>query len=262
MDTMVKRNKYVEIDELFQTRRELTLKNNASKINVYKDAIELLFYLGDVLQARLYEETEKSGKLLDEPKVLIPILYDRNNHYLIAAYKLTSNCLINPAYLNLRVVFETIAKMYLLHLTKKEADLLYKKQLDMLSKDEKKDLNKNYGGLKPFKVREILYCGKMKEQIDKLYGNLSNSAHPSIVSANSDFIYRDDTVADALNLTLALSSANLIVIYETYFDKFNKEDNSEIKNTLDKIAEELGGVMINMIPNNLKKNQKLSYNKI
>jgi len=108
MDSIVKRRKYVEIDVLFQTQKKLTLKNHANEIKIYKETIELLFYLRDILDARIREDTRVSGKPLSGPKALIPILYDRNNHYLIAAYKLTSNCLINPAYLNLRVVFETI----------------------------------------------------------------------------------------------------------------------------------------------------------
>ena len=259
MNPIVKRRKYVEIDALFQARKELTLKNHANKINIYKDTIELLFYLRDILNARIYEDTRVSGTPLSGPKALIPILYDRNNHYLIAAYKLTSNCLINPAYLNLRVVFETIAKMYLLHLTEKEADLFYKSQLDELGEEEKKEFKSYYRWLGPKIIRNILYSDEKKRLIDEFYGLISNSAHPSIKCAMIDFDYRDETVTDALHLTLALSCANIIAIHETYFDKFNEEDVTEIINTLDKIAIELGGFMIDMIPNNpnLKKKPKI-----
>jgi hypothetical protein len=259
MDPIVKRRKYVEIDASFQTRKELTLKNHANKIDIYKDTIELLFYLSDILNARIYEDTKVSGKPLSGPKALIPILYDRNNHYLIAAYKLTSNCLINPAYLNLRVVFETIAKMYLLHLTGKEADLFYKSQLSALSVNEEEEFKSKYRWLGPKTVRNTLYSDEKKLQINDFYKQISNSAHPSIKSAMSDFEYRDETVTDALHLTLALSSANMIVIHETYFDKFNEEEETEITNTLVKIAKELGGFMIDMIPNNpnLKKKPKI-----
>ena len=225
-------------------------KNHTDKINIFRDTIELLFYLRDILNARIYEDIEVSGQPLSGPKALIPILYDRNNHYLIAAYKLTSNCLINPAYLNLRVVFETIAKIYLLHLTEKEADLFYKSQLSKLSVNEEKEFKSKYSWLGPKTVRNILYSDKKKLQINEFYEQISNSAHPSIISAMSDFEYRDETVTDALHLTLALASANMIVIHETYFDKFNEEAETEIINTLDKIAKELGGFMIDMIPNN------------
>ncbi len=250
MDPIVKRRKYVEIDTPFQTRKELALKNHANTINIYKDTIELLFYLRDILNARIYEEVKVSGKSFSGPKALIPILYDRNNHYLIAAYKLTSNCLINPAYLNLRVVFETIAKMYLLHLTEKEADLFYKSQLNEMSVNEKKEFEGTFKWLGPAKVRNILYSDEKKLQINEFYKQISNSAHPSIKSAMNDFDYRDETVTDALHLTLALSCANIIAIHETFLDKFNEEEVTEIINTLDEIAEELGGVMIDMIPNN------------
>lgn len=251
MDPIVKRREYAEIDALFQTRKELTSRNHTNKINIYQDTIELLFYLSDILNARLLEETQESGKLMSGPKALIPFLIDRNIHYLIASYKLTSNCLINPAYLNLRVVFETITKMYLLHLTEKEADLFYKSQLDELSEEEEKEFKSNkYGRLGPKIVRKTLYSNDKKHHMDKLYGMISNSAHPSIISAMSDFGYRDDTVNDALNLTLAFSSANIIAIHETFFDKFNKEVVTEIHNTIDKIAIELDEIMFDMIPNN------------
>ena len=250
MELSVKRRECTEIESIFQTRKELMFKNHTDKINIFRDAIELLFYLRDILMAMIDEDTKVSGQPLSGPKALIPILYDRNNHYLIAAYKLTSNCLINPAYLNLRVVFETIAKMYLLHLTEKEADLFYKSQLSKLSVNEEKEFKSKFGWLGPKEVRNILYSGEKKLQINEFYKQISNSAHPSIKSAMNDFDYRDETVTDALHLTLALSSANMIVIHETYFDKFNEEEETEIINTLDKIAKELGGFMIDMIPNN------------
>jgi hypothetical protein len=250
MESSVKRRKCTEIESIFQTRKELMFKNHTDEINIFRDTIELLFYLRDILNAMIYEDTKVSGKPLSGPKALIPILYDRNNHYLIAAYKLTSNCLINPAYLNLRVVFETIAKIYLLHLTEKEADLFYKSQLSELSVNEEKEFKSKYRWLGPKQVRNILYSGRKKDQINDFYEQISNSAHPSIKSAMIDFDYRDETVTDALHLTLALSCANMIAIHETYFDKFNGEEVTEIINTLDKIAEELGGFMIDMIPNN------------
>ena len=250
MDPIVKRRKYVEIDTPFQTRKELALRNHANTINIYKDTIELLFYLGDILNAMIYEDVKVSGQSFSGHKALIPILYDRNNHYLIAAYKLTSNCLINPAYLNLRVVFETIAKMYLLHLTETEANLFYNSQLGKLSANEKKDFTGKFNWLGPSIVRNILYSGEKKRQINEFYRQISNSAHPIIESAMIDFYYRDETVTDALHLTLALSCANMIAIHETYVDKFNGEAVTEIRNTLDKITKELGGFMIDMIPNN------------
>lgn len=250
MNPIVKRREYTEIDASFQTRIELTSRNHTNKINIYQDTMELLFYLSDILNVKILEEAQESGKQMSGPKALIPILIDRNNHYLIASYKLTSNCLINPAYLNLRVVFETITKMYLLHLTEKEADLFYKSQLDELTEKEQQEFKKTFRWLAPNIVRKILYSNDKKYQMNRLYEIISNSAHPSIRSAMSDFDYRDDTVTDVLNMILAFSSANIIAIHETFFDKFNKEVTTEIHNTIDKIAIELDDFMFDMIPNN------------
>ena len=140
----VKRRKCTEIESVLQIRKDFISKEYVNKINIFRDSVELLFYLRDILNARFYEEHKKTNKPLDGPKALIPILFDRNNHYLIAAFKLALSGLNNPAYLNLRTVFEGINLIYLLHLTEKEADLFYKKQLNILTTSEKKDFKKTF----------------------------------------------------------------------------------------------------------------------
>lgn len=251
MEPKVSRRTYTVIEKALETRRDSISQKYSGKINSFQETMELLFYLSDILNARFYEDYKKSGKQLDGPKAMIPILFDRNSHYLIAAHKLASIYgLINPCYLNLRVVFEGIMQIYLLHLTGREAELFYKEQLDLLTSTEKKEFKEKYERLKPVKVRNILYTDTKKQQMNDFYGKISNSTHPSIISAMSDFIQKDATIEDALNLTLGLSAANIIAINETYFDKFEPEDVNEIGNTLDKIAKELGGVMVDMVPNN------------
>lgn len=247
----VRRRSYSDIESAFQTRRDSILKVYSGKINIFQETIELSFYLSDILNARFYEDYKKNNKPLDGPKALVPILFDRNNHYLIAAHKLASLFgLINPCYQNLRSVFEVINQIYLLHLTDIEADLFYKKQLDLLTSTEKNELKDRHENLKPAKVRKLLYTGTKKQQADDFYKMISNSTHPSIISAMSDFILRDETIKDALDLTLGLSAANIIAIHETYFEKFEQEEVDEITNMMDKIAKELGDVIVDIIPNN------------
>ncbi len=246
----VKRRKCTEIESVLQIRKDFISKEYVNKINIFRNSVELLFYLSDILNARFYKEYKKTNKPLDGPKALIPILFDRNNHYLIAAFKLALSGLNNPAYLNLRTVFEGINLIYLLHLTEKEADLFYKNQLNILTPSEKKDFIETYKRLKPAKIRNTLFINTKKDKIVEFYNQISNSTHPSIISAISDFILREETSTDVLNLTLGLSAANLIVIKETYFEKFDKEEVDEITNIKDKIAIELGGFMVDMIPNN------------
>lgn len=249
MDPIIKRQTYIEIDAVFQNRNEQSLKNYTNEIKILEDVIELSFYLLRVLEDRNYDDTVKSGKPLSGPKALIPILYHRNIYYLIATHKLTLNGLINPAHLNLRVVFETIMQIYLLHLTEKEADLLYKSKLNILEGQEIKDFKKKYEKLRPIKVRKTLYSGDRLSIINKLYHQLSNSAHPNIESAMNEFQYKSEAIKDVIHTTLVISFANIVAIHESYFDKFDEEEIIEISNTFDKITNELG-FMIDMIPNN------------
>lgn len=251
MEPKISRRTYTLIESVFETKRDSILKKYSGKINTFQETMELLFYLSDILDARLYIDYKKTGKQLDGPKAMILILYDRNSHFLIAAHKLASLFgLMNPCYLNIRAVFEGIMQIYLLHLTGREAELFYKEQLDLLTPTEKKEFKEKYERLKPVKVRNILYTGTMNQQMNDFYKQISNSTHPSIKNTMSDFILRDETIEDALNLTLGLSAANIIAIRETYFEKFEEEEVDEISVVMDKIAKELGGFMINMIPNN------------
>lgn len=258
MEPKVSKRSYREIESIFDSRRDSISQKYSGRIVTFQDTMELLFYLNDILHIRFFEDYNKTGKQLDGPKAMIPILFFRNNHYLIAAHKLVSVFgLINPCYLNLRAVFEGIMQIYLLHLTGREAELFYKEQIDILTPADKKEYKDQYERLKPAKVRNILYTDTKKQQIDNFYKEISNSAHASIKSAMSDFIPRDVSIDDALNLTLGLSAANIVAIHETYFDNFNKEELDEISNTLDNIAKELGGIMIDMIPNNPTFKEKL-----
>ena len=59
-----------------------------------------------------------------------------------AAYKLACIGLNNPAYLNLRTVFEGITQMYLLHFTDREAYIFYRQQLGTLTEDGRKRVEK------------------------------------------------------------------------------------------------------------------------
>lgn len=250
MQPEVKRLSYSEIDKTFQNRKDIISETYASKIDVFQDIIELSFHLARVLNARFNEEYEATGKKMTGAEALIPILFERNNHYLIAVHELGLIGLSNPSYLNLRAIFEGITQIYLLHLTDKEADLFYKDQLERLNASEKKELRRDYNWLSQAKVRDILYSGTKKDDLKKLYSVLSNSTHPSVKGAMGDFTLKHNVVIDILDVSLILSVANLIAINESYFEKINEEEMDDIGEALDKVAKELNNEMREMIPNN------------
>ncbi|TGC10636.1 hypothetical protein [Methanolobus halotolerans] len=245
----IKRREYNDIESILLYRKDIIFKDHAAKLDIFQDAIELLFYLTTILNARFLDDLTVTGNTLKGPRSIIPVLFERNNHYLLAAYKLACIGLNNPAYLNLRAVFEGITHMYMLHLTDREADLLHKQQLGVLTADEEKELKNKHHWLRPSRIREVLYIGEKKKQIDDFYILISNSAHPGIKSAMGDFDYRKEVTFDVLTVSLALTAANLQTITETHFDKIYAEEMEEIKITMKKVAQELDGFIVNIIPN-------------
>ncbi|MCZ7383287.1 MAG: hypothetical protein O8C63_00880 [Candidatus Methanoperedens sp.] len=256
MVTEIKNQYYKKFDEFLQTKHEVILEKYVDKIDLIKEVIDYSLHLRYVMNAVFFEEVQKTGKKLDGPTALIPFLYDKNNHYLIAAYKLAVFGLINPSNSILRAIFEGITQIYLLYLTNNEAELYYKKQLGLLTPVEKKELKNKYHNLKPQMVRNILYCESKKKQIEDFYSVISNTTHPSIIGAMGDIGLEDEIMKDTLGGILALGSANIIAYYEIYSDDL--DNNCEIPNDLlYKVSKELDGFMIDIIPNKPTYSEKL-----
>lgn len=245
----IRRRDYSEIESILLYRKDIISKKHVSKLKTFQDTIGLLFYLTAVLNSRFLEDLSIKGEHLKGPKSIIPVLFERNNHYLIAAYKLACIGLNSPSYLNLRAVFEGNTHMYLLHLTDREADLFYKQQLGTLTADEKNDLRSKYQWLRPSRIRDVLYTGEKKKQIDEFYILISNSAHPGVKNAMGDFDYREEITVDVLSVALALSAVSLITINDIYFDRFSKEEIEEIENTINRVTQELDAQVVDIVPN-------------
>lgn len=254
-----KRRDYNDIESILLYRKDIIFKEHAAKLDIFQDSIELLFYLTTVLNTGFVDELKITGKRPEGPGVIIPVLFERNNHNLIAAYKLACIGLNNPAYLNLRTVFEGITHMYLLHLAGREAYIFYRQQLGKLTKDEEKELRNKHHWLRPSRVREVLYTGEKKEQLDDFYILISNSAHPGIKRAIGDFDYREEVTVDVLSISLALVAASLMTVKNIYPDKIGEKEVEEIDNILTRVTRELNGQVIDITPNHpgLKRDQVL-----
>ena len=159
----------------------------------------------------------------------------------------------------MRVVFEGITQIYLLHLTTKEAELFYKKQLDLLTDPEKEVWKTTYRYLTPQMVRNILYCEPKKTQMTDFYTVLSNTSHPSIIGAIGDIELKDEIVMDTLSGILALGISNIIAFNEIYSDKYNTKTIYAINNLLDKVTNQMKDQMIDIVPNNPSFTARLKY---
>jgi hypothetical protein len=244
-----KRRDYNDIESTFLYRKDIIFKEHAAKLDIFQNSIELLFYLTKVLNAGFLNEFKKTGKRLEGPRTIIPVLFERNNHNLIAAYKLACIGLNNPAYLNLRTVFEGITQMYVLHLTDREAYIFYKQQLGTLTETEEKELKNKHHWLRPSRIRQLLYTGEKKKQVDDFYILISNAAHPGIKRAMGDFDYRKEVTVDVLSILLALSAASFMIVKDIYPAMVGEEEAEEIDNLLNRITQELNGQVMDISPN-------------
>jgi hypothetical protein len=244
-----KRRDYNDIESTFLYRKDIIFKEHAAKLDIFQNSIELLFYLTTVLNARFIDEFKTTGKRPDGPKSIIPVLFERNNHNLIAAYKLACIGLNNPAYLNLRTVFEGITQMYLLQLTEREAYIFYRQQLGTLTETEEKELKNKHHWLRPSRIRQLLYTGEKKKLVDDFYMLISNAAHPGIKRAIGDFDYREEVTDDVLSILLALSAASFIIVKDIYPDMVGEEEAEEIDDLLNRITQKLNGQVMDISPN-------------
>ncbi|TQD23511.1 hypothetical protein [Methanolobus vulcani] len=249
MHTGKNRRDYNDIESIFSYRKDIIFSEHAAKLAIFQDSIELLFYLTTVLNAGFRDEVKRTSKRPDDPKSIIPVLFERNNHNLIAAYKLACIGLNNSTYLNLRTVFEGITQMYLLQLTDREAYIFYKQQLGTLTETEEKELKNKHHWLRPARIRQLLYTGEKKKQVDGFYILISNAAHPGIKRAIGDFDYREEVTVDVLSILLALSAASLVSIKNIYSSMINEEETEEIDNMLDRVTQELNGQVMDISPN-------------
>jgi hypothetical protein len=246
-----KRRDYNDIESILNYRKDIIFKEHAAKLDIFQDSIELLFYLTKVLNAGFIDEFKRTGKRLEGPRTIIPVLFERNNHNLLAAYKLACIGLNNPAYLNLRTVFEGITQMYLLHFTDREAYIFYRQQLGTLTEMEEKELKNKHHWLRPSRIRELLYTGEKKKQVDDFYILISNAAHPGIKRAMGDFDYREEVTVDVLSISLALSAASLMSIKNIYSSMIGEEEVEEIDSILDRVVRELEGQVLDISPNHV-----------
>ncbi|MBP1909082.1 hypothetical protein [Methanolobus bombayensis] len=252
-----KRRDYNDIESILNYRKDIIFKEHATKLDIFQDSIELLFYLTKVLNAGFLDEVKKTGKRPEGPETIIPVMFERNNHNLLAAYKLACIGLNNPAYLNLRTVFEGITQMYLLQFTDREAYIYYKQQLGTVTTEEEKELKNKHHWLRPSRIRELLYAGEKKKHVDDFYILISNAAHPGIKRAMGDFDYREEVTVDVLSISLALSAASLMSIKNIYSAIIGAEEAEEIDDLLNRVAQELDGQVLDISPNHpgLKKDK-------
>ena len=255
----VGKNHYEEIDGILNNKHGKISDDFKNKISLIEEVIGHSIYLNNKLNRIIKEENEAIQTEFDGPEALIKLLYERNIRYLIASYKLATLGLSNPSKATSRGVFEGITLIYLLYLTNREAELFYKQQTQTLTNAEENELINTYKYLAPRKVREILYEGAKKDKINNFYSSISDSTHPSIKGIIGDFKLIETDINDNLEGIMTLGLSNIIAMKESFSNKFDSITDGEFSDLMDRVAVELDGYMIDIIPNKSSLIGKLKF---
>lgn len=242
------RRSYSQIIMALDAREKLINQDFTAKVQLIPEGIEHLFYLDDLIGARLSVYCRKTQKPLEDRDALPLLLYKKNNHYLVAAYLFALKGLNNPSYSILRSVYEVILDMYTIHLTDREADLISKRETEQLTPEEHNELIKHHF-FRHSEIIKILYQKDTQKKMREFYDIISKSSHPSIKGIMASFRYSKGATEDVLTLTLGLIFANFLAISEIYYDNLKEAERRKIDDILNKIGQELREVLY-LIPDN------------
>lgn len=251
-----RKDTYDEIIKKLENRKDQISIDFHKETVLIKEIIEESFYLHGIINEIHRTNFDRTGIKLDGPEALLHFLFHRNNHYLIASYKLALKGLNNPSYAILRSVFETILHSYMLHLTDEEAKLFFKFETNQLTSKEEREVNSKYQRFAPRIIRKLLYEGQKLEQIFEFYKVISTSTHPSIKHAFEDMVYDKETTEDLLWLLLSLGIANIMAFGEVYFDSIKPTIAKELEELIKRVALELDAYP-DLIPNKPEYKDKL-----
>ncbi len=187
----------------------------------------------------------KKIKLLTEEfppvKTFNLTFFYRNMSYVISAYKLAEQGLVNPARNVTRTIYEQILRSILFLYYPDEAKLWhdYLKTNDALLLKEirkRKYWNFHY-------MTSKLYKGNSYEQHHKFYEEISRYAHPHVRAAFDD-IYRLRGIEDTMRGILGLTFNVIEVMQQTFSEYIDEDLNTLCEDTKIMIGSHLGEIIL------------------
>ena len=172
----------------------------------------------------LVETLKKEGKRLSPVQTFNLIFFQRNIAYLISAYKLAEQGLVNPTRNVTRTIYEQILRSHLFLHDPDEAKLwddYYQlpdgEDVETIRREIRRRRYWNHGYMK-----EKMYEGSVLEQHENFYEIISWFSHPHIKSTISDY-EKITEVEDTLRGILGLSHSTIDVMEETFNDIYGAD---------------------------------------
>ncbi|MBA7470693.1 hypothetical protein ES707_05980 [subsurface metagenome] len=213
-------------------------------MSVCEAVLENLWLIFEKLKVEIKKLGDKGGEL---PPVqqFNSIFFLRNIPYLISAFMLSEQGLVNPSRNIQRTIYEQILRSHLFLKYPDEADvwMQYWETMD----DESEKLMKQKRWFGHAYMIDKLYEGKKKENIKAFYKIICGFAHPDIKSLWSDYD-KIDGVPDTLNLILGLTYETILLLQKTFGAELSGDLHELCEDTKNIIGEFLGEI-IDFVPN-------------
>jgi hypothetical protein len=253
---MKSKKEFDRVDNVLSNRKMIIHKLYKKELSLIQKSIGQSYLTNAKIHEFLFKQVRRTHRRIRGPKFMIPLVMDKNNHFLLAAYELSLVGLRNPTIALLRTVFEGVTRNYIYYLTKEAGRLLYNKDTETLTHKQKGRLKKlKY--LQQASCVKILYNKKMREKMESLYRMLSTSTHPSIRSYVYDLQFKRLETEDTLKFLLMLTVANLMQITEVYLNILPKSMLKVNESLINKSAR-LTGSYPNLLPDKRRYANKIN----
>ncbi len=250
-----------ELDAVYLRRKEIIEKNYHKYLTLCEKGVSENFTLLHTIEVNYVEHVQKTGKKLDGPNALTPILYRKACHYLYSALHLMRYGHMDASYSCIRAAIEHLWQMYFLILAKsQEKELLFKREMNennpqallqelKLSVDEEKEIRTKYRHFSMSFMREYLYSKQKRTVMTKLYHQLSLNSHPSVIGMASETEFRAEAVEDLLKVFPLICTGLIAVGVEIYPGEITVEMDNELHLFLDEVGCGVG-FLVDFFPDN------------
>lgn len=254
----------IRLDSIYNKRKYMIARNYPAYLKLAEDCVSQNYTIAEGIDLALIERAKQSGKKIDGPVALPPILFRKSMNYSYSALCLLREGHIDATYSCIRSCVEHIWKAYYLLLAEEDAkNLLFKDEIrkgvqpselpadKKLTPDEEEKIKKDFHYFQPRYFRGYLYDGDKRKSMDTIYHHLSNSTHPSITGSMAEIDFRSESVEDLLKMIIAISLSISVVGIEVYPESISTREHERLNRAINRVADALGSLP-DFIPNKPK----------
>ena len=228
---------YVSVFNNLERRESRAVLDLNSKIADVESSIG--FHVWVFNEANRMFPIKKTRMPLKMYRQIIYHLYLKNCDYLLSSIILAKYGLVNPAYSNLRTVYENILMMYYLRFYPNEAGLVFSSSRPNIASKQKKKIRTKKFYRHDFLVN-ALYRPRTKTKMKKFYHHISKHSHPSVMPGNLEFEYNSKKVHECLDGILAITYGSVISFLEEFVFLFDNAQREGIDESRRRILDSLG----------------------